>query len=108
MLTSTVTFRVPEIPAGTLITLLTPVALLSGMFLGTSVEVKSGVTGLGPPHSGGTALGGAHVDAEDAAAPVQHSGFARRETHAEHDELLDGRGPHTAHANHTVAHVPQR
>src|SRR5215468_7325366 len=57
MLTSTVTFRVSVIPAGTLITLLTPVALLSGMLLGTSVEVKSRVTGAGgPPHSGGTAV----------------------------------------------------
>src|SRR5678815_2979158 len=54
MLTSTVTFKVPVIPAGTLITLLTPVALLSGMFLGTSVETRSRVTVAGPPHSGGT------------------------------------------------------
>src|SRR5215510_10201442 len=58
MLTSTVTFKVSVGPAGTLITLLTPVALLSGMALSTSVEVKSRVTfvGGGPTHSGGTAL----------------------------------------------------
>src|SRR5262245_9510147 len=55
MLTSTVTFNVSDSPAVTLIALLTPAALLSGMALGTSVETKSRVTVPPPPHSGRTA-----------------------------------------------------